>query len=47
MGANEANDSHSGADAFLARRRYCVIALILFFVVTLIGVGLVDVFTFS
>ncbi|SUA50783.1 Uncharacterised protein [Paenibacillus thiaminolyticus] len=46
MGANEANDSHSGADALLARRRHCVIALILLFVVTLIGVGLVDVFTF-
>ncbi|WP_374020503.1 hypothetical protein ABU162_13315 [Paenibacillus thiaminolyticus] len=46
MGANEANDSHSEADEFQARRRHCVIALILLFVVTLIGVGLVDVFTF-
>ncbi|MGG3836389.1 hypothetical protein ABEV00_05105 [Paenibacillus thiaminolyticus] len=46
MGANEANDSHAEAGAFQARRRYFVIALILFFIATLIGVGLVDLFTF-
>lgn len=40
------NDSHPGADAFQARQRYFAIAMFLLFVLTLIGVGLVDLFTF-
>ncbi|MDU5145547.1 MAG: hypothetical protein E6230_25575 [Paenibacillus dendritiformis] len=45
MGPDDANGSLPEADTYQARRRYFVTALLFLFAVTLIGVGLVDMFT--